>query len=577
MQQKMFMLRVEQTSKGKMEEAVSNMTSLGIGSERTGKDAGSRTRRSLLKAVGVGAAGYLLASSDVKAASVLSSSPRNCIFEVTFYGATGDGKTIDSDSINRAIMAAAQKGGTVYFPAGIYLCYSIRLQSNITLELAAGAVIQAAESSTSSSVKGGFDTPEANATYEGYMDFGHSHWHNSLIWGEELKNVSIIGPGLICGKNLSRGEGRGPVAETPGVGNKAIALKNCHNVLLRDFSILSGGHFAVLATGVDNFTIDNLKVDTNRDGIDIDCCRNVRISNCSVNTPWDDAIVLKSSYTLGYIRSTEAVSIVNCYVTGGYEVGTLLDGTYKPFVKDSTIPDDDKWVRRIGRIKFGTESNGGFKNIAISNCVFESSYGIAIESVDGALIEDVTITNLTMRNIVVSPIFIRLGSRLRGPQGTFVGAIRRIIISNIVCSNSSSKYASVIAGIPGHPIEDITLSSIYVQHVGGISSEAVPVQLPEMEQEYPEAAMFGITPAQGLYARHVKGMSVSDINISSLKPDTRPLFILYDVQDVTFIQIRSRPLVDSLTFSLDNVRDFRVALAQSVPDTILEGITTRNL
>jgi polygalacturonase len=111
------------------------------------------------------------------------------------------------------------------------------------------------------------------------------------------------------------------------VANKAIALKNCRNVILRDFSILHGGHFGILATGVDNLTIDNLKIDTNRDGMDIDCCRNVRIANCSVNSPWDDGICLKSSFALGYARATEMVTISNCLVTGSYEEGALLDGT----------------------------------------------------------------------------------------------------------------------------------------------------------------------------------------------------------------------------------------------------------
>ena len=111
------------------------------------------------------------------------------------------------------------------------------------------------------------------------------------------------------------------------MGNKAISLKNCHHVTLRDFSVLEGGHFAILATGVDNLTLDNLILDTNRDGMDIDCCRNVRVSNCSVNSPWDDGICLKSSFGLGYARSTEMVTITNCFVTGGYQLGTLLDGT----------------------------------------------------------------------------------------------------------------------------------------------------------------------------------------------------------------------------------------------------------
>ena len=106
-------------------------------------------------------------------------------------------------------------------------------------------------------------------------------------------------------------------------------MKKCRNVLLRDFGVLEGGWFALLATGVDNMTIDNLLVDTNRDGFDIDCCRNVRIVNCTVNSPYDDAICPKSSYALGYPRATENLMIANCFVTGNYRIGSVIDGTWK--------------------------------------------------------------------------------------------------------------------------------------------------------------------------------------------------------------------------------------------------------
>src|SRR5213592_530214 len=187
--------------------------------------------------------------------------------------------------------------------------------------------------------------------------------------------------------------------------------------------MLAAGWFAILATGVDNLTIDNLKIDTNRDGMDIDCCRNVRVSNCSVNSPWDDAICLKSSFALGYSRATENVTVNNCYVTGGYQLGTLLDGTFKRLGAEFKHP--------TGRIKCGTESNGGFKNIAISNCVFDQSRGIALETVDGANCEDITITGITMRNSFHCPLFLRLGRRMRGPAGAAIGTLKRVIISNI--------------------------------------------------------------------------------------------------------------------------------------------------
>jgi polygalacturonase len=232
------------------------------------------------------------------------------------YGAIGDGKHIDSPAINAAIEAAAQNGGgTVYIPTGKYACYSIRLKSHLTIYLEAGAEIIAAFPTQTE----GYDEAEENP-HNLYQDFGHSHWKNSLMWGIGLEDVTICGPGLINGKGLTREESR-----LPGVGNKAISLKLCKNVILKDFSMLHCGHFALLATGVDNLTIHNLKVDTNRDGFDIDCCRNVRISDCSVNSPWDDAIVLKASYALGFFRDTENVTINGCYVSG-FDKGTMISG-----------------------------------------------------------------------------------------------------------------------------------------------------------------------------------------------------------------------------------------------------------
>jgi len=128
----------------------------------------------------------------------------------------------------------------------------------------------------------------------------------------------------------------------------------------------------------------------------------------------------------------------------------------------------DAPVYRTGRIKCGTESNGGFKNITISNCVFEDCNGLALESEDGALCEDIAISNITMRGVTTSPIFLRLGSRLRGPkESTKVGTMQRILINNLVSYNAAFRLCSILSGIPGYAIKDIKLSNIYQQHVGG--------------------------------------------------------------------------------------------------------------
>src|SRR3984957_18153913 len=300
-------------------------------------------RRELLRFGGIGLAAAATAAVPVAYAAPRSTSPAAAlnIFDIRTYGAVGDGKTVDSPAINKAIEAAAAAGGgTVFFPAGTWLSFSVRLKSHVALYLSQGAILLAADSpqpgETTGYNGGTYDAAEPNTAWNDYQDYGHNHWHNSLLWGEDLNDISITGPGLIYGKGLSFGgirtaRGNYPLykAEQPGVGNKAIALKNCRNVIFRDFSILKGGHFGLLLTGVDNLTIDNLTIDTDRDGIDIDCCKNVRVSNCFVNAPWDDALCPKSSYALGYARPTENMTIPNCYVAGSYELGTMLDGTYK--------------------------------------------------------------------------------------------------------------------------------------------------------------------------------------------------------------------------------------------------------
>lgn len=482
------------------------------------------------------------------------------VYNVKTYNAKGDGQTLDSPAINKAIdAAAAAGGGTVYFPAGTYLSGSIHLKSNIQLYIDQGATILASPN------PGDFDPAEPNQ-WDQYQDYGHSHWHNSLIWGENLHDISITGPGRIDGRNLSRAVRRNDKVTE----NKTIALKQCRNVIIRDISIFKAGHFGILATGVDNWTVDNLKIDTNRDGINIDCCRNVRISNCSINSPWDDAIVMKSSYGLGSAIATENVTITNCMVSGGYVLGTLLDGTFQKYTPQDRIP-------HTGRIKCGTESNGGFKNITISNCVFDNCQGLALETVDGGLLEDVSVSNITMRDIVSMPIFLRLGSRMRGPEGTPVGQLRRVTISNIVVYNSASRAASTISGIPGHNIEDVQINNLQFFVQGGGTSEQAQIQVPEKENSYPEPTMFGTLPAYGFFIRHARGIEINNVSIHPMKPDSRPPFYLDDVRDVEFNNVKTPKESGVPTFNLHDTQAFQTHQVEGVPNTHLETADNKQL
>lgn len=487
-------------------------------------------------------------------------------FNVTAHGAVGDGRTLDTSAINDAIAAAnAAGGGVVRFPAGHYLCYSIHLRSNVELHLGPGAVIVAAEPSEDGTQ--GYDLPEPNK-WNFYQDFGHSHWHNSLIWGEELENIAITGPGKIFGRGLSRStyhhddqhtrrdqlpeERRAgiklPVAVNapkegsitpgpfsfpsvwdtmaPGVATRSIALKNCRNVIFRDFTIFHGGHFAILATAVDNWVCDGLRIDTNRDAIDIDCCQNVRVSNCTVNSPYDDGICLKSSFGLGYARPCENITITNCQLSG-FEEGTLLDGTRKRTVE-----------RPTGRIKFGTEANGGFRNITISNCVFDFCRGIALEEVDGGLMEDISITNITMRDICNAPIFIRLGARLRGPDPIAVGTARRIKIDTVVATDVARDHGIIIAGVAGHCVEDVSLSNILITYRGGGTAADAAREVPEDEKGYPEPSHLGTISSYGMFARHVRRLALDRVELRYAAEERRPAVRLEDVQDVDFDRVK---------------------------------------
>jgi polygalacturonase len=336
------------------------------------------------------------------------------------------------------------------------------------------------------------------------------------------------------------------------VGNKAISLKLCKNVTISNISLLHCGHFALLATGVDNLTIHNVKVDTNRDGFDIDCCRNVRISDCSVNSPWDDAIVLKSSYALGFFRDTENVTITNCFVSG-YDRGTMLDGT---FLREEPQAPDHDFV--TGRIKFGTESSGGFKNITITNCIFERCRGLALETVDGGSLEDVTISNITMRDIVNAPIFLRLGARLRSPEGTPPGKMSRITISNLNVYNADSRFSSIISGIPGHYIDDVTLNNIRIVYQGGGTKGEAEIIPPENENQYPEPSMFGSIPASGFFIRHARNIKLNNVAVKFLNPDYRPLIWASDVQGLKIHDLDTDMEVGVEAFKLTNVDHFEM-------------------
>ena len=451
----------------------------------------------------------------------------NIAFDVKDFGAVGDGTNLDSPAIDKAIDAAAKAGGgTVLIPAGTYLSGSIHLKSNIHLVIDAGAIILGAPQNLNA-----YDETEPYS-FGGYQDGGHCYFHNSLIWGENLTNVSITGNGMINGRGLVWDDGLlddmcglatwdkpdAPKTAYPPahLGNKALALKLCRNVLIRDVTIYHGGHFAILVTGCDDLTVDNVTIDTDRDGLDIDCCRNTVVSNCRINSPNDDALCPKSTYALGRPVLTENLVIVNCQVSG-FEVGTLLDGTMKP------KPDGD------GRIKFGTESSGGFRNCTVANCTFRSCHGLALEEVDGGIMEDITINNLTMVDVPAYAIYITTGKRNRTPGLATTSRARNILISNVIADGVGRMSGIQVMGLPGVPVDGVRFDNIRLISNGGGTAEDAQRVPAELGAGYPEPGHLGALPAYGFYARHVKDLELANITTTFEKQDLRPAAAFVDV------------------------------------------------
>ena len=409
-------------------------------------------RRDLLRVGSLGVAGAAIPAISFAAAktgdapeSGSTSAPGlGVFFNVHAYGAVGDGKTVHSPAIKRARDAASSAGGgMVLFPAGIYLCFSIRLKSNVHLHLEQGATILAADSpkpgDTTGYNGGTFDAAEPNESLgavsglrsQPLAQLAHlGEWTSTtspspaLASSTEKASSFGAGPGVAATSTEVRGFFTEPVghpgangqstpaqpvrhfdprgdhpmfqAEQPGVANKAVALKNCHNVELRDFSILKGGHFGLLLTGVDNLIIDNLTIDTDRDGMDIDCCQNVRVSNCTaVNSPWDDGICPKSSYSLGYARATRNVTIANCFVTGCYQL----------VARFSTARGRNS-LKAAARTAPAASSAAQSPMAASSTSPSPDAYSKAVRatrlkpSTARAAREDITISNTTMRDII---------------------------------------------------------------------------------------------------------------------------------------------------------------------------------
>lgn len=427
------------------------------------------------------------------------------VFNVRHFGAVGDGVKNDAPAINKAIDACNKAGGgTVFLPSGIYASGSIQLKSKISFVLDAGAILKA--------MPGLMDPWEENPNDKGLMDPAYYHWEASLIWGKNLENVKIYGPGTLDGSALTKS------SKVPdGIGDKAIALMLCENVEIRNLNIREGGHYAILATACTDVIIDNVNIKTSRDGIDLIQCSNVEITNCHVDAVryqegkpagGDDAIKLGSDLSLGKPIPSDNIVIKNCYLASG-----------------------------CNGIQFGSETIAPFSNIRVENVKINKAgkAGISITSNDGSVIENVQFKNIKMEQ-TFSPIFIKLSDVARVPDGVYRrGGISNIIFEDITATDCYSnvkkgKIASVIWGKPDTPIENIFFKNVSITAKGGNPVESSRIEPLENDQRFP--ADIGMLPAHTWYLRNVNGVSFIDCDFSVEKSDGKPAFVINNVSNL---------------------------------------------
>lgn len=411
------------------------------------------------------------------------------VYDVCDYGAQADGKKLSTKAIQRAIDACARDGGgTVYFPPRTFLSGTIYMKSGVTLRLDAGCTLL-----------GSADLQDYPQTVQAFRSYTDNYTDKSLIYGEDLEHVRIVGGGTIDGQGRSF---KGPYKKRPYM----IRLIRCRDIVVKDVTLQNSPMWVQHYLACDDVRISGItvrsRVNANNDGIDIDCCQRVIISDCFVDSG-DDAIVLKSTAA----RACENVVVRNCVLTS-----------------------------HCNALKMGTESNGGFRDVVLSGCSIHNTRlaGVALEIVDGGTLERVVVTDMTM-NKVGAPIFMRLGNRARPFRKDMarpaIGSFRNVTISNIEAARAGPTGCA-ISGLPEAKIEDVTLSNLRLSFEGGGTKADAGRAVPEKPDAYPEFWMFGKLPTYGLYCRHIRGLKLSNVQLQSAKPDQRHALVCEEVEDL---------------------------------------------
>lgn len=447
-------------------------------------------------------------------------------YDIRDFGATTDSTKLNTKAIQSAIDKCNNEGGgEVRIPAGTFYTGTIFLKSNVYLRLLPGSVLQGSYNPD--------DYPQHDIlTKKKYATIVHNGqhvpWLKALIIADNVTNGGIIGEGTVKGA----GEGKAfQLGENKNGKPINIFFIDCSNILFKGVRVLNSAQITISISGCDEMVIDGLYVNSfvnwNTDGIDVDG-RNITISNCIIDSE-DDALCFKSEYTH---RICENITVTNCILSSN-----------------------------CNGLKFGTGSRGGFKNIAVSNIVIKKpskdllrkwnilpgivkktntnsvNTGIVILGVDGGTVENINISNVVMTD-VISPIMIRVAKRFLN-QDNKPSIMRNINIHDIT-AEAQSIIPSIIAGLPESAIQDVRISNMRIILPGDVSStHDFPAVVPENDRGYPENRMFGLKlPANGFYARHVKGLYLTDIFVTTQAQDIRPAFVFDDVADAFLKNVR---------------------------------------
>ncbi|MFI0815855.1 glycoside hydrolase family 28 protein [Streptomyces sp. NPDC021098] len=426
--------------------------------------------------------------STVAAAPAAPAAPsRAATFDVKDYGAKADGSTNDTGAIEKAVNAAAAAGGgTVTFPSGQYKSKNtVHLKSNVTLQLDAGATILGSSADT-------YDKPESNPN-DGYQDYGHSHFHNAMFYGDKLTNIGFTGSGAIDGAgNLITGN------PDSGEADKIISLTRCKGLTLSGITLRRGGHFAALINGCDDVTSDHLTIDTasDRDGWNVISTTNATITNANIAAN-DDALVFKSDYALG---------------------AKLPNGHVK--VRDTKLS-----AECCNALMFGSETCGDFTDYDFQGITINGAdkSGLGMVSMDGGDISDVHYRDITMRD-VHSPIMQKIGTRKRCGNNPGVGHISDITYDNITGTGNSPSFSPTLWGESGsNHISDVTFTGVDLTVPGGNDTMSTGVPSNDAKDYNPKS--IGTRPAFGWYLHNADRVTFTDSSVRFAKDDGRPAVI----------------------------------------------------